>query len=136
MTHSFVAVRLSASEIVDSDCISLKIVTSEKHYCFGLTGSTLSGRLTILLSYYGPKQHMKIGHLVFLTHPMLIKKTKIIQKFNGPNRLAIAEALNIERNVRAINLQSNLIDTQATRFYHINIKYVLVPHGEPCGDHT
>ena len=71
-----------------------------------LTSTTLSRRLTCHLSSGGPKQHMEHVHHECITRPVMTDNTKILRRFNDPVRLGIAEALFIEANAPAINLQA------------------------------
>ena len=72
----------------------------------GMSSTTLSRRLTCHLSSGGPKQHMEHFHHECITRPITTDNTKILRRFNDPVRLGIAEALFMEANAPAINLQA------------------------------
>ena len=83
----------------------------------GMTSTTLSRRLTCHLSSGGPKQHMEHVHHECITRPIMTDNINILRRFNDPVRLGIAEALFIEANDPATNLQGALFKRKKPKLF-------------------
>jgi Ser-tRNA(Ala) deacylase AlaX len=85
----------------NEDCVLLNNINY-----IGMTTTTLSRRLTCHLGSGAPKDHMRQYHGETLTRHMLDDNVVILDRNIDVNRLGIAEALYIDRDRPAINIQS------------------------------
>ena len=84
----------------DEDCVLLQNVNY-----IGMTCTTLSRRITCHLTAGAPKEHFRRFHGVTVTRKMLEDNVSILNQVADRRRLAISEALLIEKHRPAINNQ-------------------------------